>query len=135
MAQHSDMSGMWSGLYRYVHHSGAIRFTVWIEDSNGNISGGTLEPNTFAAQSGEELEAHISGTREGLSFQFQKIYAASSGIIQPALLYTGDVNAEFSEAHGVWDFGSAGDLSGTFQLSRVSIGAIDKVERKAEVDA
>lgn len=134
MAQHNDMSGMWTGLYRYNGYRNVIRFSAIIEDSGTTLSGSILEPNTITDTSAEELEAHLSGARSDFNFEFQKIYAASTGIIQPAVQYSGDVSSDFEAAHGIWNFGNLNGLSGTFQMSRVSVGAMDKVERRASLD-
>lgn len=128
MSQTSDMSGLWSGIYFYGADAG-VPFSAWIDEADGALSGTTLEPNTFAATSAEELEANITGTRRGVSVEFTKIYAPSTGIRQPPLIYRGDVNGDFTEVTGRWAFSSLGAPSGRFKLSRLKSSAAVREEK------
>ncbi len=112
------MSGLWSGVYFYGSGE-AVPFSAWIEDLDGALSGTTLEPNTFAPTSAEELEASLSGTRLGTAVEFNKIYAPSTGIVQPPLIYRGQANTDFTEVTGQWKFAGWSSVSGGFKLSRL----------------
>lgn len=118
MSDASDMNGLWSGTYLYNDGDG-VMFSAWIDDAGGVLSGTTLEPNTFGPTAAAELEAHISGTRNGRSVQFSKIYAPSTGIVQAALNYEGTANDAFTEVLGQWSASDFPSFNGRFRLSRL----------------
>ena len=125
MSPPANMSGLWSGTYRYDGQPVGVSFTAAITESEGEIFGTTLEPATFGPDTAQELEAEISGSRRSLSVDFQKRYDASTGIVQPPLAYTGQANGDFSEVRGTWRFagsmqGFFGGPTGTFRMTRVA---------------
>ncbi len=129
MAEFHDMNGLWSGQYSYAI-GGAVKFTLWLVDAEGGLSGTTLEPNTFAPTDAEELEATVSGLRSGLSFEFHKFYSGAFGASQPRLIYQGHCDAGFTSATGKWRFDPDLSISGTFRMSRLSAARAKAVTRR-----
>ena len=117
-----DMSGLWSGEFRYDANGECVNFTAMLTEIDGKLCGTTLEPVTFGPMLGYEPEydATIRGDRCGQHVLFSKRYVASTGIIQPDLIYCGSVDASFSLFTGRWSFSEDARISGTFSLSRVS---------------
>ncbi|MCB9961829.1 MAG: hypothetical protein R3B98_08265 [Hyphomonas sp.] len=122
MSGHQDMSGLWSGEYRYDHDGMCVRFTAMITETDGKLCGTTLEPATFGPLAGPdgEYEATIRGDRCGQHVLFSKRYLDSIGNGQPPLLYSGAVDATFTLINGRWTFAEPALPSGTFSLSRVT---------------
>jgi hypothetical protein len=118
MSGAADMSGLWSGVYFYGGDDG-VSFTAWIEDMSGVLSGTTLEPNTFAPSALEELEAHINGSREGADVEFKKLYAPSTGIKQPAIVYRGKADTAFTTVVGTWTPAGSVLAGGSFRMMRL----------------
>ena len=116
------MSGLWSGEFRYDANGECVNFTAMLTEIDSKLCGTTLEPVTFGPMLGYEPEydATIRGDRCGQHVLFSKRYVASTGIIQPDLIYCGSVDASFSLFTGRWSFSEDARISGTFSLSRVS---------------
>jgi hypothetical protein len=124
MNAQADMSGLWSGAYRYDGDVLTVAFTAAVQETGGEIFGTTLEPATFDLQHLDEAEAEIEGTRQGQQVTFRKRYVASTAVSQPPLVYTGTANAEFTEVRGHWRFEGMfsrlrGYPTGTFIMTRV----------------
>ena len=122
MSANTDMNGLWSGEYRYDDGGAPVRFTAVITETDGMVSGTTLEPATFGplAACETEYEATILGDRCGAHVWFTKRYVASTGILQPPLIYSGAVDAAFTRIAGRWAFTEVLGISGSFSLSRVA---------------
>jgi len=122
MSGHKNMSGLWSGEFRYDANGECVSFTAMLTEIDGNICGTTLEPVTFGPMLGYEPEydATIRGDRCGQHILFSKRYVPSTGIIQPDLIYCGAVDASFSLFTGRWSLSERVRVCGTFSLSRVS---------------
>ncbi len=123
MTDHRDMNGIWSGRYDYVGGSEVVKFTAWLDDSGGTLSGTILEPNTFVASHDEDLAADIEGARLALDISFTKTYQPGSGAHDMALIYSGTVDKAFTLLRGTWVF-LEGPLfnKGSFEMSRTSVG-------------
>jgi hypothetical protein len=133
-SRNSDLTGLWSGEYWYAGASAPVPFSAHIVDTAGNITGTTLEPNTFAHPGLIELSAGIEGARGELSVRFTKIYHAAPGVHRDPIFYSGSVDAAFTMIDGQWTFAD-GAMSGRFVLVRVSRGAqAEAVEREAELE-
>lgn len=117
-----DLTGLWSGEFWYRGVSFPTPFTAYFIDSDGDLSGATLEPNTFAAPDLEDLSGHLAGSRGALSVRFTKVYNAAPGVHSLPIFYAGVVDPNFTLIDGEWNFGEAGALSGRFVLVRVSRG-------------
>jgi hypothetical protein len=120
----ADMSGLWSGTYRYDGHDLTVAFTAAVNDTGGEIFGMTLEPATFDLQHLDDAEGEIEGSRQGQRVTFRKRYVASTNVSQPPLVYSGTANAEFTEVQGYWRFEGLfsrlrGYPTGTFIMTRV----------------
>jgi hypothetical protein len=117
----TDLTGLWSGEYWYAGAANPVPFSAHIVDTAGNITGSTLEPNTFAHPGLIELSAGIEGARGELSVRFTKIYHAAPGVHRDPIFYSGSVDAAFTMIDGQWTF-IDGQMSGRFVLVRVSRG-------------
>lgn len=117
-----DLTGLWSGEFWYRGVSFPTPFTAHFIDSDGDLSGTTLEPNTFAAPDLADLSGELSGSRGALSLRFTKIYHPNPGVHSLPIFYDGAVDPNFTLIDGEWNFGVDGALSGRFVLVRVSRG-------------
>jgi hypothetical protein len=120
-SREGDLTGLWSGEYWYA---GAVQppvpFSAHLVDTAGNISGTTLEPNTFAHPGLIELSADIEGARGELSVRFTKLYHPAPGVHRDAIFYSGTIDPKFTMIDGDW---MVAGLTGRFVLVRVSRGA------------
>lgn len=124
----SDLTGLWSGEYWYVGvAAGPVPFSAHLVDVAGNITGTTLEPNTFAHPGLIELSADINGSRGELSVRFTKLYHPAPGCHRYPLFYTGTVDPNFTMIDGEW---TNTDITGRFVLVRVSRGAQAAVAKR-----
>jgi hypothetical protein len=134
----SDLTGLWSGEYWYVGEPmPPVPFSAHIVDTTGDISGSTLEPNTFAHPGLIELSAEIAGARGELSVRFTKLYHAAPGVHRDPIFYSGTVDPNFTVIDGEWVLHPPGHIamSGRFVLVRVSRGAeAIEVEREVELE-
>ena len=130
VSEHTDMNGLWSGLYDY---GGLIptlvRFTAWFDDQDGVLTGSSLEENTFADPILEDLTAELTGARSALDVSFTKRYAPVPGVHDFPIRYSGFADSAFTEVVGEWRFDHRGDLSGHFVLHRSSSGVSAKATR------
>lgn len=133
MATYRDLSGIWTGSFKYsIVHMRGVTFTAWIDDTNGVLGGTILEPNTFANSTADELSATLSGTRTGLDVAFSKQYDPGQGTHGFTIRYLGKVNSDFTVMMGRWQISGDFGASGNFELSRQS-GAFEAIERAREV--
>ena len=109
------------GWYGYTPDTERVEFTAWIIDDGSNISGSTLEPNTFAASHLGELSAEISGTVVGQSILFEKRYALVPGTHDEPIIYSGVPFEAPDRITGRWAIDwEHGFHTGPFELSRLS---------------
>ena len=118
----SDLTGLWSGEYWSNGPDAPVPFSAHLVDTGGNITGTTLEPNTFAHPGLIELSAEINGARGELSVRFTKIYQAAPGVHRDPIFYAGTADPNFTIIDGQWTYSHNGH-SGRFVLVRVSRGA------------
>lgn len=121
MNAHKDMTGLWSGEYRYDSDDGCVSFTAAITETGKLFRGTTLEEAdlTWSGKAGE-YQALIRGDRCGQHVWFTKTYAPSSGIRQLSLLYSGSVNRSFTQVAGRWAVMDTPHIHGSFTLTRVT---------------
>ena len=130
----SDLTGLWSGEYWYGGAGQPTPFTAHFVDTDGSLTGTTLEPNTFADPGLGELSATLRGARGDQSVRFVKLYDPAPGVHRSPIHYAGSVDAEFTMIDGGWSIAGAEGGSGRFVLVRVSRGAqTEAVERKEEI--
>lgn len=130
MGKRPDMNGLWTGWYDYTGFSDPVPFTAWFDDVDGRLSGTMLEPNTFAEDALEDLEAQISGERGGLVISFDKTYCPDQGAHGLPIRYEGHADSDFEMVVGEWHFELGGYGSGRFQLSRASRGLSEGILRR-----
>ena len=127
-----DMSGFWTGEYRYSGEPLIVRFSASIQENGGQLTGTILEPNTFMFNDSSEAEAVIEGERQDRNVRFNKVYTTPVDLSQPPLVYQGVVNADFTRVTGTWRFTDRGYPSGSFTMSRVTTGAEHAIVHEAE---
>jgi hypothetical protein len=109
-----NMTGMWEGTFAYPAFEGPTTpFVVHIADVDGVLSGSIIEPNTIGYAS-DELEALLSGNRQGRAVDFTKTYDGSSDAAH-AVDYVGQLSDDGDSVTGVW---SLAELDGTFEMHR-----------------
>lgn len=124
------MNGLWSGWYSYEGLGQAVPFTAWIDDTGGLLLGTILEPNTFSPLDLDDLQADLSGTRDGQAVFFSKVYSDDQGAHASPILYGGEADARFERVMGRWSFPHLNGLEGRFELTRSSRGIGEGVLRK-----
>lgn len=132
-SKNNNLSGFWSGTYNYAQVPVATPFNLFMEDNGGDLSGTTLEPNTFARSTLAELSATITGARAGSDVTFRKVYDAGQGAHANTVFYEGKVNADLTVIEGFWTFRQPHMPTGGFRLSRAS-GAAEEAEEKVAAD-
>jgi hypothetical protein len=109
-----NMTGMWEGTFAYPGYEGPTTpFVARIEEEAGSLTGTIMEPNTVGLSS-DELEAVLTGTREGAAVDFTKTYDGSSDAAH-AVDYVGRLAEDGNMVTGVW---SLGELDGSFEMRR-----------------
>jgi len=124
-----DLTGLWSGEYRYPGDLRPTPFSAHITETMGSVAGTTLEPATFGAPGLTELSADISGARSSLSVRFIKIYHPAPGVHREPIYYTGTVDETLTSIEGDWRFSSG--FFGHFVLVRASRGRAAAAARSA----
>lgn len=141
MSAQANLSGLWSGFYKYDGYDLNVLFTAALTENDLEVFGTTLEPFPNDPFGDREVEAEIEGTRSGLHLEFSKVYDPSVGVRQPPLLYKGAINDDFTEVRGIWRFrGLAARLSGyptgVFTMNRISTySASEKRQAETTVSA
>ncbi|MEO0678033.1 MAG: hypothetical protein AAFR53_11345 [Pseudomonadota bacterium] len=127
------LTGPWMGRYNYVSRAvPPVAFNANLHDDNGDISGDTIEPNSFKGVDLDNLIAGIIGVREGRTVRFCKNY---SDIDAPRVDYEGKIDASFTRVEGTWSFPNAPWEHGTFVLIRDAVAAETGVRRMRQTGA
>jgi hypothetical protein len=112
-----NISGLWLGSFSYPAGLGPTTpFLARIEDHGGSLAGSIIEPNTVGASS-KELEAVLSGSRDGHSVDFTKVYDGASDAAH-AVDYAGRLSGDGNSISGVW---SLADVDGNFEMHREAV--------------
>jgi hypothetical protein len=112
-----NISGLWLGSFSYPAGLGPTTpFLARIEDHGGSLAGSIIEPNTVGSSS-DELEAVLSGGRDGHSVDFTKVYDGASDAAH-AVDYAGKLSEDGNSITGVW---SLAHLDGTFEMHREAV--------------
>lgn len=128
----SSLTGAWSGAFRYPGDAlPETVFEAWIEETGGVFTGGTREPNLLGLGVESVVTADIDGVREGRRVRFTK-FTDGSGDMRHAILYEGDVDADFSRIDGTWTI--PGDWSGRFFMTRSDDGEAIAAELSTEAE-
>lgn len=114
----TDLTGLWSGEYRYPGEPRPTPFSAHITETLGSLSGTTLEPATFGGPGLTELSADISGLRTNLNVRFTKIYHPAPGVHDTPIYYVGTADETLTSIEGAWRFSSG--FVGSFVLVRAS---------------
>jgi hypothetical protein len=123
-----NLSGLWMGSFSYPAGQGPrTPFLARLEDRDGSLSGSIMEPNTIGATS-DQLEAILSGSRQGSAVDFTKVYDGASDAAH-AVDYVGRLSGDGNSVSGVW---SLADLDGTFEMHREAVWE-ERVGEEAEV--
>ena len=101
-----SLSGLWTGRYWYMssnqHIPATVPFSAVILDSDGIVTGTTLEPNSFANNNLSELTATIDGQQQDGMIDFMKIYDLLPDVHQYPIDYTGDIDEDWTRIVGGW---------------------------------
>jgi hypothetical protein len=112
-----NLTGSWAGRYRYA--SGLKEspnvFSAKLEETDGSLSGETIEPNNFAPVATDTLVAGLTGSRTGRDVAFRKRY---TDFKSSDILYTGSLNEAGSRMEGTWHFPAWPWIRGTFTMIR-----------------
>jgi hypothetical protein len=128
MAERINLSGLWMGSFSYPDGLGPTTpFLARLEDSDGSLGGSIIEPNTIGASS-DQLEAVLSGSRQGSAVDFTKVYDGASDAAH-AVDYVGRLSGDGNSITGVW---SLADFDGTFEMHREAVWE-ERVGEEAEV--
>nr|WP_295371424.1 hypothetical protein [uncultured Sphingosinicella sp.] len=112
-----NLSGLWMGSYSYPGGQGPTTpFLARIEDHDGSLAGTIIEPNTIG-RSSDELEAVLSGSRQGSAVDFTKLYDGESDAAH-AVDYVGQVSGDGNRISGVW---SLAETDGAFEMRREAV--------------
>ena len=110
------LNGVWSGHFRHdADDREGTAFSAWLTILDNRITGTTLEPNTFADQEIEELNADLRGHVDGEDIIFLKTY---QGVDQEPVYCEGTITDQGRTIVGKWYFNWPNELSGTFEMSR-----------------
>ena len=124
----ANLSGLWMGSFSYPGGAGPTTpFLARLEDHDGSLSGTTIEPNTIGPSS-QELNAVLSGSRQGSAVDFTKMYDGESDAAH-AVDYVGRLSGDGNSITGVW---SLADTDGTFEMHREAVWE-EKAGEEAEV--
>ena len=108
------MTGMWEGTFAYPAYQGPTTpFVARIAEESGVLGGTIMEPNTMGPST-DELEAVLTGSRDGRSIDFIKTYDGSSDAAH-AIDYVGQLSEDGNLVTGVW---SLAEFDGTFEMRR-----------------
>lgn len=119
------LSGLWWGQYWYddtrFSIPSTVAFTATLFEHGNDVSGRTLEPNTFVLSEESELSGILKGSRSDTVVKLVKNYDGIPSLINYDIWYTGELNASKNQIVGRWTIQT--DLSnsyGGFELSRLS---------------
>lgn len=127
----SDLSGLWDGTYAYPSALRPIPFHLELRDIGGGLTGEVIEPAPDYLPLGD-MSAVITGSREGGTVRFTKIYDSLEHFLDP-VRYEGTVDEEECEISGTWTIGPG--WSGTFVMTRPKTDTAEvEVEEEVEVD-
>lgn len=107
----------WSGRYDYQDGKPGAPFTLTINSSGSNFSGGTSEPATFGDGSSSTLTANVAGSVNGNQVSFVKTYDGSGGQ-HHSIQYNGTLSADGRSISGRWNIGP--NWSGPFSAQLTS---------------
>lgn len=131
LSRDNDLTGFWSGEYWYDITISPTPFSAHIDDSEGALTGTTLEPATFGAPGLTELSADLRGGRSGPSLYFSKVYHPAPGVHRGAIHYSGMTDDKFTRIEGDWRFPDG--FSGRFVMYRASFGQMAEAREEATV--
>jgi hypothetical protein len=117
MADRINLSGLWMGSFSYPEGLGPTTpFLAKMVDRDGGLEGSIIEPNTIGASS-DQLEAVLSGSRQGSAVDFTKVYDGASDAAH-AVDYVGKLSGDGNMITGVW---SLADVDGRFEMHREAV--------------
>ncbi|MDZ3831173.1 MAG: hypothetical protein U0S50_05065 [Sphingopyxis sp.] len=120
MSDPLDMTGMWTGSYRYPSPWEPPReFVAVISEQRGALSGSTTEKSDLLP--GADERAAIRGTRTDTAVAFGKYYDGD-GAYAHFVAYEGTLTPDGRRVEGRW---SIDGFSGSFVMTRPALAAID----------
>jgi hypothetical protein len=122
-----DLTGFWSGEYRYDLDGGRVPFLARLSDDGGAVSGEVFEPNTVGTAS-ETLRALVDGRRDGSDVRFAKTYDGASDMAH-RVDYHGTLSADGLTLAGFWTLEG---WRGSFSMQRAELPAESRAAMAAE---
>ena len=113
MADSYNLTGVWDGLYTYPYRLGQEHYTAVLFDHRGAVTGTIHETVTRFVPGPVDMNAGVSGTREGGAVEFVKTYDGTGGW-RHSVVYSGRFR-DGDEIEGVW---RVDDVSGSFLMLR-----------------
>ena len=131
MAMSNSLSGSWTGRFDYdnVAYGTPVSFDAVLTETDGELHGEVVEPNTFRPEGTDTLLAVLVGNRNGTAVSFVKTYTDFEETDHPT--YEGTVNATATRVTGRWFFPKTPGVKGTFLLARTAQSAARKRKRAA----
>lgn len=117
-----DISGRWTGMFRYPALYPPNTFEATIRDAGGIVTGVISQPRETMEAPGPPHQAVIDGTRTGTEVRFVKVY---DDLSRATPHYRGTILPGGDEIEGEWTI--PGNWSGTFFMIRAA-----KAEEEAE---
>lgn len=106
------LTGAWRGTYAYSDGRPGVPFDWVLTESDGTLSGISVEDNTFDARGGTQ-SAMLAGTRRGDAFRLTKTYDGRAGASH-GVVYEGRIEGEV--VRGTWHIASEPRVNGPFTL-------------------
>lgn len=128
-----DISGYWSGWYDYAGNAAEVPFSAWLDMRADQVSGTTLEPNTFAHPDLTELSADLTGHVSGDRVSFFKTYHPGPEVHTQTIRYEGVISDDATRINGHWIVGeSFFQLTGVFEMHRTRLSEAKSAEEEAQ---
>lgn len=121
-----DLSGAWSGVYRYPKALKPVSFSAVLTETGSWLVGTTQEVASASVSRGLNLTATLQGRRTGRDVTWLKTYDGEDPAYD-AVRYQGIISADGTTINGIWIVPS--NWSGTFTMTR-PVGTAAAIQRK-----
>lgn len=122
-----DLTGVWTGLFRYSDGGPSTSFTATLIQSGNLVTGSTHEPCSVRGCPHKTHVASLFGRRRGTAVSFVKTYDPPE-FDYGEVAYEGTIAADGTEIAGSWHIGP--NWSGDFLMIRESRRATARTKEK-----